>query len=84
MGSVLTINDEQGNQDDAVYDNTQLDCYDQVLIDRKAIDLELKGKEQFAKRQIPEYYRRPVKRMTRELPQPDSISEFVLGFTINL
>lgn len=58
----MTMNDKQGVQDDTVSKNTPLDDYDHIQIDQEAIDAEIQGREQFERRPVPEYYRRPVRR----------------------
>lgn len=58
----MAMDNEQGNQDDAVSEKTLSDYYDLIRIDQETIEAELQGKEQFEQRPVPEYYRRPVRR----------------------
>ncbi len=39
----MAMKDEQGNQDDEVYENTLLEHYDHVRIDQEVIEAELQG-----------------------------------------
>lgn len=66
------MNDAQGPQDGVVSDDTPLEPYNHIQIDQEAIDAELRGKEYFARRPVPEYYRRPVKRLVHAIPPPRS------------
>ncbi len=78
------MDNEQGNQDDAVYENTLLEHYDHVRIDQEVIEAELQGREEFQQRPVPEYYRRPVKRITPEPPRPDTGSKIMTLVTPHL